>query len=75
VPASGSEVIATFGVERSRHILRILELPDDVRVGVASVLFEIEGGLEVGELLSQVQADGTGTVRRRLVAELRAALT
>ena len=71
---SGSEVIGAFGVERSRDLLRILELPADVRVGVASKLFETAGGLEADEFLSRVEADGSGTTRRRLINELRAEL-
>lgn len=71
---SGSDVIEAFGVARSRELLRILELPADVRVGVASKLSETASGLEASEFLSKVEADSSGTTRRRLINELRAAL-
>ena len=71
---AGMDVVKRLGPDAARGLLRILEMPDDLRWSVATTLFQQESTVPVGEIIANVEQDLTGKTRERLIVGLRAAL-
>jgi hypothetical protein len=73
-PNAGWDVVERLGPHAARQLLQILQLHQEARWAAGMALVRRPETVCIGEVLADIEQDPTGQTRKRLIAELHAAL-